>query len=449
VGVAALAAAGRVAGARSGCDGPLASRPRPLGLRRGGRSGLRQPPSRGGGDRRGAGRSARDDAADRSALGEGVAGASQLRLVLRSRGEGTRGPYGAVGTEAVFAERRKLDDEVERRPESLSELREHAFEKVRWRSDGSRYFLQVPLHGAKAVRVSAETWDAELARLAGYWRGFWPAVDTQRLAADVRDRLEAARRDWGLHQLEPLEGGAVALVCSAVQGGRPVVLKLNPRGHSDDEQLGGEGEALRFWRPTGAAVELLGHRDGGFTLLMPRLGQPLEDIALSREDKLIELGRLAGRLHSAGPAPRSFMHLRDFSLGWRRNVPEIDELLTPSEADVLIHCDLHAGNALRAGEGWRVIDPKGVRADRHADIWALLDPMGLEHLPEDPDAAAETAGRWVDLYAAAAAMDPPTARRWARLGARAEALTLGAEPSSSPDEVAWIAALHRMADALA
>jgi hypothetical protein len=29
-------------------------------------------------------------------------------------GEGARGPYGAVGAEAVFAERRKLDDEVER-----------------------------------------------------------------------------------------------------------------------------------------------------------------------------------------------------------------------------------------------------------------------------------------------------------------------------------------------
>jgi hypothetical protein len=73
--------------------------------------GVRQPPGRGGGDRHFAGRSARDDAADRSLRGEGmVAGASQLRLALRSGGEGTRGPHGAVGAEAVFAERRKLDD---------------------------------------------------------------------------------------------------------------------------------------------------------------------------------------------------------------------------------------------------------------------------------------------------------------------------------------------------
>jgi hypothetical protein len=71
---------------------------------------IHQPPGRGGRDRHVAGRSARDDAADRSLRGEGmVAGASQLRCTLRSGGEGTRGPYGAVGAEAVFAERRKLD----------------------------------------------------------------------------------------------------------------------------------------------------------------------------------------------------------------------------------------------------------------------------------------------------------------------------------------------------
>jgi hypothetical protein len=74
-------------------------------------TGARQPPGRGGRDRHVAGRSARDDAADRSLRGEGmVAGASQLRSALRSGGEGTRGPHGAVGAEAVFAERRKLDD---------------------------------------------------------------------------------------------------------------------------------------------------------------------------------------------------------------------------------------------------------------------------------------------------------------------------------------------------
>jgi streptomycin 6-kinase len=292
-----------------------------------------------------------------------------------------------------------------------------------------------------------EIWEAELERLARRWRGYWPEIDPERLAADIRGRLEAAKLEWGLRGLEPLGGGAVALVCAAVQGDRPVVLKLNPRGNPDAEQLGNEGAALRFWQATGAAVELLGHRDEGFTLLMERLGEPLEDLALSREDKLAELGRLAARLHSAGPPPTCFQRLRDFVPGWCRDVPELDPLLIPREADVLIHCDLHAGNALRAGEGWKVIDPKGVRGDRHADIWALIDPMSLEHLPETPQAAADTAARWVDLYAEAAGMDAAEVRRWVRLRARATVGEVGA--STSPEEDAWIVGLHRMADALA
>jgi hypothetical protein len=64
------------------------------------------PPGRGGGSRRAADRSARDYAADRSLRDDGgIAGASQLRSVLISGGEGTRGIHDAVGAETVLAER--------------------------------------------------------------------------------------------------------------------------------------------------------------------------------------------------------------------------------------------------------------------------------------------------------------------------------------------------------
>ena len=79
--------------------------------------------------------------------GEGLSGASQLRHALRSVGEGARGPEDAIGVQPVLAERRELDDQVERGPDSLSELREHAFGKVRRRSDGSGDLLQVLLQG--------------------------------------------------------------------------------------------------------------------------------------------------------------------------------------------------------------------------------------------------------------------------------------------------------------
>src|SRR5688572_18922388 len=152
-------------------------------------------------------------------------------------------------------------------------------------------------------------------RLAEHWRGFWPSADLSRMAADMEERLAAATAAWSLKNLDPLAGGVVALTCSAVRDGRPVVLKLNPRGHRDDPQLAAEGDALAFWRPTGAAVELIDRRDRGFTLLLERLqpGHTLDDTHPTSERRLTELGQFTARLHRAGPPSPSFMHVRDFA----------------------------------------------------------------------------------------------------------------------------------------
>src|ERR687895_2130920 len=68
-------------------------------------------------------------------------------------------------------------------------------------------------------------------RLEARWRGYWPGVDAADLVADVEGRLTSAAAAWGLKDIEPLDGGQVALTCGATQNGRPVVLKLNPRDH--------------------------------------------------------------------------------------------------------------------------------------------------------------------------------------------------------------------------
>lgn len=267
-------------------------------------------------------------------------------------------------------------------------------------------------------------------RLAEHWQGYWPGTDPAEMAADVEARLAAACAVWSLTGLEPLDGGVVALTCAAVRNGRPVVLKLNPRGHRDDAQLAAEGDALEFWQPTGAAVELHDRRDDGFTLLMERVqpGHALDGAGLSPEDRLTELGRLAATLHQAGPPPPAATHLKEFAPDW----PFPD-----GGAEVLVHLDLHGGNALSSGSGWKVIDPKGVRADRHADVWALIDPFMLESLPEPPDEVRATAERWIERYAEAAEMDAGRAREWTRIRARAELAESGGWPG-----------LRRMADAL-
>jgi streptomycin 6-kinase len=273
-------------------------------------------------------------------------------------------------------------------------------------------------------------------RLAEHWRGYWPGADAAELAADVEERLAAATAAWSLRDIEPLDGGVVALTCGATQHGRPVVLKLNPRGHPDDAQLAGEGDALAFWSPTGVAAELLDQRDGGFTLLLERLqpGYTLEVAPMGLEERLAEIGRLVARLHTAGPPPLDFIHAREFEPAWE--LPESGE----QEEEVLTHLDLHAGNALRTPSGWKVIDPKGVRADRHADVWALIDPLTLEDFPHDPGQAEATAVRRLELYAQAAEMDLAKAREWTRIRAAAEA--------EQVHDSAWAGALRRMAAAL-
>jgi len=190
-----------------------------------------------------------------------------------------------------------------------------------------------------------------------------------------------------------LGGGNVAVVCAADQ---PVVLKLNPRM----EGLSIEAAALRFWRDTGAAAELLDARDDDYTLLLERLepGTPtLEDI-----------GRLIARLHAAGPPPSHFPQLGD-----------------AADTDVLLHFDLHAGNAMRSGDEWKAIDPKGVRGDPHADIWALIDPLA----PTEPH---------VETYASAAGLDPRRVRTWVRRRALATA-------QDADVDDAWRRRLHLIA----
>jgi streptomycin 6-kinase len=281
-----------------------------------------------------------------------------------------------------------------------------------------------------------------------HWAEYWPERDPQQLAADVGERFLAAVDDWRLGDRRPLGGGAVALVCEAMSDGRPVVLKVNPRGHRDEAQLAVEGDALGFWEPTGAVPQLLGTRDAGLTLLMERLvpGTALDETGVGWEERLPVLGGLAARLHAHAPAAGRFVSLSDFVGDWRGALAgepallrELEELVQPADDDVLIHADLHGGNALRHGADWKIIDPKAVRGDRHADIWTLLEPE-MPSLPGEPGAAPRAAWAWVARYAEAAGMDARRAGAWTRVRAYAEAAWV--------TDAAWVARLRAMGAAL-
>ncbi|HEY8583873.1 MAG TPA: aminoglycoside phosphotransferase family protein [Capillimicrobium sp.] len=297
--------------------------------------------------------------------------------------------------------------------------------------------------------------DARLRDLARRWAAFWPGADTEAMAFDVRARAQAAAGAWGLSELAPFARGDVALVAAAGDA----VLKVSPRGHVDERGMLAEGTALEHWGPTGAVPRVRGRRDGGLTLLLERVapGEPLDDSGLPLERRLDALGALARRLHGAGPPPAAVPHIgEDYAHGWRTALAgrperdELEELLAPRADDALLHADLHGGNALSAGGGaWRAIDPHAVRGDRHADVWALIDPL-VPALPQDAVEAASVARSRLERYAAAAGLDVDRAAAWTRLRARAEALATDARGADAdPDDREWAARLHRTADALA
>jgi streptomycin 6-kinase len=275
------------------------------------------------------------------------------------------------------------------------------------------------------------------------WAEYWPERDPHELAADVRRRFEAAVGGWRLADLQPLGAGAVAVVCAATRDREPVVLKVNPRGHRDEVQLAGEGDALAFWEPTGVVARLLGRRDDGLTLLLERLrpGTALDDTDRSFEERLEILGGLAAELHAHVPGRGTYISMSDFLADGRaaladrpQLIEELDRLVQPSHDDVLIHADLHGGNVLRHGDRWTVIDPKGVRGDPHADIWALIEP--------DAPALPEPGAAWarVTRYAEAAGMDPQRAGAWTRMRAYME--------SAQVTDAGWTARLREMGAAL-
>jgi hypothetical protein len=244
-----------------------------------------------------------------------------------------------------------------------------------------------PSRGAERAAVA-------VAGLKRHWALWWPEADLEEAARDVLARAAA----WDLESFRPLEGGNVALVLASAD----VVLKVHPRL---DPSLAAEVRALEHWAPSGVVPEVRDVRDGGLTFVMERVvpGTTADDLRF--EERLEILGALAVRLHELGPmdAPRLD---GAYSAGWGA--------LPAGGDEVLLHADLHGGNALRSGAGWRVIDPHAVVGDRHADVWALIDPLA----PPPPDAA--TARGWVARYARAANLDPGRAATWVRIRAAAE-----------------------------
>jgi streptomycin 6-kinase len=113
----------------------------------------------------------------------------------------------------------------------------------------------------------------------------------------------------------------------------------------------------------------------------------------------------------------------------------VEQLLADPPVPVVLHQDLHGGNVLRAGGGWRAIDPKPLAGDPAFDAASLLRDR-RDELVSDPAAAARVRRR-LDLLADELGHDRERMRLWALV----HALAWGVEDDGVQEEMLFAAEL--------
>ena len=206
--------------------------------------------------------------------------------------------------------------------------------------------------------------------------------------------------------------------------GTEIVLKMGV----PNRELRTEIEALRVYNGR-SAVQLLDADPDDGVLLLERLrpGQMLSTV--TDDDKATRLAALVMQtLWRPLPVEHSFPSVADWGKGFDRlrqefgggtgpfdarlvetAVSHFTDLLASSSEPMLLHGDLHHYNILSAGDGWRVIDPKGVAGEPAYEIGALLrNPFTIF----DEPALKRITARRLDILAETLEMERARLRQW-------------------------------------
>jgi streptomycin 6-kinase len=278
-------------------------------------------------------------------------------------------------------------------------------------------------------------------------------------AASLPRVLDELAAEWSLTWGRPLPGGSASFVVAATtaDGDARVVKVPMPEPEPDVPGLAGETRTLAAARGRGYVVLHADDAERGALLLEP-LGPSLQQLSLDPEptlDILADTARQAWRLplDTAPPLPRGAdkaTTLRAFVLGLADRLPgacdprvlahaiDVAEQLAAAydpDACVVVHGDLHPGNALRvargrpgAESGFVLVDPDGFRADPAYDLGvALRDWTGP--LGEAGTGARALLGGYADRLAARTGVDRQRIWEWAfleRVSTGLHAVDLGA-----------------------
>lgn len=227
-------------------------------------------------------------------------------------------------------------------------------------------------------------------------------------------------REWELRVGRPLSGGTEAFVAEvALSDGGPAVLKLLVPHLGDAARR--ELRVLELAEGRGCARLLRGDVERG-ALLMERLGPSMFELGLPLARRLEELCAASQRLWRPAPdcglptgAEKGRWLVDAIStlqeeLGRPCSLRVVDHALAcaqrriashDDERAVLVHGDVHQWNALRAGRGFKLVDPDGLLAEAEYDLGILMREDPVELLEGDPLTRARWLARRTGLEAPA------------------------------------------------
>lgn len=197
--------------------------------------------------------------------------------------------------------------------------------------------------------------------------------------SDLPKLIDEIAKKYNLSSLNPVKNLSYNYVLSGFQHDQPIILKLG----LDVDALKREAKALKHFKEHGA-VNIIAESEGMLLLERAIPGSNLKLYFPTREVESIQIFcDVMKRLHISPHPEIEFPHVRDWlrALDMAWDIPgkylqkarELrDQLLATSTESCLLHGDLHHENILQNGQGWVMIDPKGVIGEPIFEVAAFI-----------------------------------------------------------------------------